>query len=76
MNGVPDLMRSSGKHTEYHHLIRCLAPEKAKEAASSTEQRFMSLEKRLDKMQTRFENLDNRMGNIELLLRRLAGKIE
>jgi prefoldin subunit 5 len=76
MNGVPDLTRSSGKHTEYHHLIRCLAPEKVKEAASSTEQRFMSLEKRLDKMQTRFENLDNRIGNIEQLLHRLAGKIE
>lgn len=75
MNGVPNLTRSSGKHTEYHHLIRCLAPEKAKEATSS-EQRFMSLEKRLDKMQTRFENLDNRIGNIEQLLHRLAGKLE
>lgn len=76
VNGVPDLMRSSGKHTEGHHLIRCLAPEKAKEATSSTEQRFMSLEKRLDKMQTRFENLDDRIGNIEQLLHRLASKME
>jgi len=65
-NGVPDLMRSSGKHTEEHHLIRCLAPEKA---VSSTEQRLMSLERQ-------FENLDTRFGNIEQLLYRLASKIE
>jgi hypothetical protein len=26
--GVPDLERSSGKHTEEHHLIRCLESEK------------------------------------------------
>ena len=74
MNGVPDLTRSSGKHTEGHHLIRCLAPEKAKEV-TSTEQQLMSLEKRLDNMQTRFENLDNRIGNIEQLLDKLASKI-
>jgi hypothetical protein len=68
-NGVPDLMRSSGEHTEEHHLIRCLAPERAKEVVSSTEQRLMSLE-------GRFESLDGRLGNIEQLLYRLASKIE
>ena len=45
--GVPDLTSFSGKHTEEHHLIRCLAPE-AKEVLLSTEKRLMSLEKRLD----------------------------
>jgi hypothetical protein len=75
-HGVPDLICSSGKHTEEHHLIRCLAPEKAKEATSSTEQRLMSLEKRFDNMQTRFDSLDSRFGNIEQLLHRLANKIE
>jgi prefoldin subunit 5 len=76
MNGVPDLTRSSGEHTEEHHLIRCLAPEKAKEATSSTDQRLASLEKRLENIQMRFEDIDSRMGNIEQLLHKLASKSE
>lgn len=72
-------MRCSGKHTEEHHLIRCLAPEKDDEDASATEQRLMSIESRLDSMQTRFDDLTDhigdlttRMGNIERLLQNLA----
>jgi hypothetical protein len=72
MNGVPDLMRESGKHTEEHHLIRCLAPEKAKETPPSTEQRFASLEKRLDNMQTRLDDLS---GKMEQLLSRSTNGI-
>ncbi|KAI0249341.1 hypothetical protein BJV78DRAFT_1347821 [Lactifluus subvellereus] len=60
-DGVPDLMRSSGKHTEEHHLIRCLAPDEDRETASSTEQRLISLEERLDDMQTRFDDFSNRI---------------
>jgi hypothetical protein len=45
---------------------------KAKEANSSTGQGFTSLERRLDSMQTRFDDLSGRIGNIELLLHRLA----
>ncbi|KAI0298350.1 hypothetical protein B0F90DRAFT_1669084 [Multifurca ochricompacta] len=71
--GVPDLMRSSGKHTEDHHLIRCQAPEKSDEVASSTDQRLMLLEDRLNTMQTRFDDLTGRIGNIEHLLQKLAG---
>jgi hypothetical protein len=44
MDDVPDLTRYSGKHTEEHHLIRCMALEKVKEEASSTEQQLKSLE--------------------------------
>jgi len=69
--GVPDLTRSSGKHTEEHHLIRCLAPEDVKKAPS-TEQRLASLEKRLDNMQTRFDDFSSK---IEELLHMLASNI-
>ena len=69
--GVPDLTRSSEKHTEEHHLIRCLAPEEAKKAPS-TEQRLASLEKRLDNMQTRFDEFSDK---IEQLLHKLASNI-
>ena len=59
-------MRSSGKHTEQHHLIRCEVPKKADDDKTlSTEQRLMSLEDRLDNMRTRIET-------IEQLLRQLA----
>jgi hypothetical protein len=68
MEGAPDLIRASGEHTEEHHLIRCLAPERAEEAPSS-------LEKRLDDMQSQFNDLSGRMGNIEQLLHRLAARI-
>lgn len=68
-------MRSSGKHTEEHHLIRCLAPEKYDDdnPATSTEERLMSIETRLDSMQTQFNDLASRLGNIEQLLQNLAG---
>jgi predicted nuclease with TOPRIM domain len=84
--GVLDLIRSSGRHTEKHHLIRCLAPEKADGKASPTEQRLKSIEGCLDGMQTqlddltgrmgdltdRFGDLNSRIGNIEQLLHRLV----
>jgi hypothetical protein len=71
MEGVPDLTRSSGKHTEEHHLIRCLAPEEAKKAPS-VEQRLVSLEKQLGNMQKRFDDFSSR---IEQLLNKLANNI-
>jgi len=85
--GVPDLIRSSGKHTEEHHLIRCLAPETDKDKGSPTEQRLTSIEGRLDGMQTQLDDLTGRMGdltgdlnarigNIEQLLHRLIGASE
>jgi hypothetical protein len=42
--GVSELKRSSGEHTEVHHLTRCLAPEKDKDDAPATEQRLISTE--------------------------------
>jgi hypothetical protein len=88
--GVPDLIRSSGTHTERHHLIRCLAPEKADGKVSPTEQRLTSIEGRLDGMQTQLNDLAGRvgnltdrvgdvnvrMGNIEQLLHRLVRATE
>jgi hypothetical protein len=68
-------MRSSGKHTEEHHLIRCLAPDEDGEPASSVEQRLISLEDRLDNMQTRFDDFSSRIQNIEQLLHRLTGAV-
>src|SRR6266851_4690572 len=79
---VPDLTRSSGKHTQEHHLIRCMAPEKCDDDAPAAEQRLISIENRLDGMQTRFdelsgriEDLTGRIGNIEQLLHKLAGTV-
>jgi hypothetical protein len=65
-DGVPDLMRSSMKHTEEHHLIRCLAPEKTddKNQASPTEQRLISIEGHLNDMQTQLDDLTGRMGDL------------
>ena len=77
--GVPDLTRSSGKHTEEHHLIRCLAPEiveKTEDEATTSEQRLTSIEGRLDGMQTQLNDLNARMGNIEQLLQKLVGTPE
>ena len=59
------LMRSSGKHGEDHHLIRCQAPKQEDCTTFSTEDRLMSLEDRLHNMTTRIET-------IEQLLRQLA----
>lgn len=67
-----------------HHLIRCLAPEKADVEVSPTEQRLTLIEGRLNglhiEMQTQWDDLTGRlngltarMGNIEQLLLRLAG---
>lgn len=74
--GVPELMRSSGKHTEDHHLIRCLAPEKHGDTLSSTERRLMSLEDQLHNLHSRFDGLTQdlaiRIGNMEQLFHRLA----
>ena len=90
--GVPDLMRSSGKHTEEHHLIRCLAPDKTddKDKALPTEKRLTLIEGHLDDMRTKLDDLTGRMGdltgcigdlnarfgNIEQLLHRLVGAPE
>jgi hypothetical protein len=71
-DGVPDLVRSSGKHTEEHHLIRCQAPKTTDDEASPTEQRLTSIEGRLDGVQTQLDSLNSRFENIEQLLHRLA----
>ena len=78
--GVPELSRSSGKHTKEHHLIRCSPPNQSEEAAPETDHRLMSIESRLDDMQTRFDSLGGRIddltgriGGIEQLLHRLVG---
>ncbi|KAH9034702.1 hypothetical protein EDB85DRAFT_2288949 [Lactarius pseudohatsudake] len=63
--GVPELMRSSGKHTENHHLIRCLAPEKDDDTLSSTERRLISLEDQLNSMHSRFDNTQSRFDNMQ-----------
>ncbi|KAH8987639.1 hypothetical protein EDB92DRAFT_1948471 [Lactarius akahatsu] len=77
--GVPELMRSSGKHTEDHHLIRCLEPVKEDDRLSSTEWRIISLEDRLNNMQSRFDDLSqdltSRIGNIEQLLHKLSAAV-
>jgi hypothetical protein len=61
--GVPDFKFKSKwrKHTEEHHLIRCLYPEKEKEEPLTTEQRLERVEKRLDDL----------TGKLELLLSKL-----
>ena len=64
--GVPELMRISGKHTEDHHLIRCLAPEKDDHILSSTEQRLISLEDRLQsRMQSQFDNMQSQLDSMQ-----------
>jgi chromosome segregation ATPase len=83
-DGVPDLTRSSGQHTEEHHLIRCLAPEKADDKdASPTEQRLTSIEGRLDGVQTQLDDLSGRvkditgrMGDIPVRMGDLTGRME
>jgi hypothetical protein len=75
--GVPDLMRSSGKHTEGHHLIRCLEPEEManEDKASPIEQRMTSVEGRLDCMQTQLDDLTDRMGDLTGHTGDLTGRI-
>ena len=67
-----ELMRSSGMHTEHHHLIRCQAPKKAEEVTVSTEQRLKSLEDRLVSLETRLDSNHSRIETIEQLLRQLT----
>ena len=85
-------MRSSGKHTEEHHLIRCLAPDKTddNDKVLPTEKRLTLIEGHLDDMRTKLDDLTGRMGdltgyigdlnarfgNIEQLLHRLVGAPE
>ena len=79
--GVPDLMRSSGKHTEEHHLIRCLAPEKTDDKDKAvTEQRLTSMEGRLqtqlDDLTGRVGDLNGRMGDLNGRVGDLTGRVE
>ena len=73
--GVPELMRSSGKHTEEHHLIRCLAPEKTddKDEDPPTGQRLTSMEGRLGGVQKQLDDLSGRVGDLSA---GLSGRIE
>ena len=75
-DGVPDLMRSSGKHTEEHHLIRCLAPEKTDDSdkAAATEKRLTSIESRLDGLQTQLDGLTGRTGDLTGQMGDLTGR--
>jgi hypothetical protein len=70
----------SGKHTEDHHLIRCLAPEKDDDVLSPTERRLISLEEQLACNLSSINigdlaigDLTTRIGNMEQLLHRLSG---
>jgi hypothetical protein len=63
-NGVPDLTRSSGKHTEHHHLIRCRAPRGNDYMSSLAEQRLLSVESRINGMQAQLDDLSRRMGEL------------
>jgi hypothetical protein len=78
-NGVPDLTRSSGKHTEHHHLIRCRAPGRNDYMSSLAEQRLLSVECLGDQngligeLTSTIGALTSRIGGIELLLHKLAG---
>ena len=62
--GVPDLKRSSGRHTDHHHLIRYLAPEKRDNKALPTEQRLTSIEGRLGGTRTQLDDLSGSMGDL------------
>ena len=73
--GVPDLVRSSGRHTEEHHLIRCLAPENAKGKALPTEERLTVIEGRLDGMQTQLDDLTGHMGGLASRVGELNGTV-
>jgi hypothetical protein len=67
--------RGSGKHTEDHHLIRCLAPEKDDDALSLEDQ-LKEMRSQFDNMESRFGDLirdfTTRIGNMEQLLHKLA----
>lgn len=60
--GVPKLMRSSGEHTEGHHLIRCQEPQTGSPTVFPIE-RPPSMEGPLNGMQTQLDDLTRRMGD-------------
>ena len=61
-DGVPKLMRSSGEHTEAHHLIRCQEPQTGRPTISPTEQ-LLFMDGRLNVMQMQLDDLTRRMGD-------------
>jgi hypothetical protein len=73
--GVPDLERSYGKHTEEHHLIRCLEPEKTDDKPLPTEQRLTSMESRLNGMQSQLDKLSACMGDLTGFMKDLNARI-
>jgi hypothetical protein len=74
--GVPDLERGFGKHTEEHHLIRCLEPEKADDQALPTEQRLTSIEGRLDRMQSQLDDLSRCLGDLSDFIKNFDTRID
>jgi hypothetical protein len=60
--GVPMLKRSSGEHTEGHHLIRCQGPQIGRPTFSPTEQP-LPMEGRLSGMEMQLDDLTRRMGD-------------
>jgi hypothetical protein len=63
-DGVPLLERSSGNHTDFHHLILCRAPVKEEDTTPSTEQRLVSIEGHLVDMQSQFDDLRGRFDDL------------
>ena len=74
-DGVPDVMRRSVKHSEYHHLIRCRAPERNGDLSSSTGQRFLSAEGRIDGMSAQLDDLTRHMGDLNGRVEDLNGRV-
>jgi hypothetical protein len=75
--GDLELTQGSGKpgpkkHTEDHHLIRCLAPEKDDDALSSTERSLISLESRFGGL---IQDLTTRIETMEKLQKQLLHKL-
>lgn len=74
--GVPDLVRGSGRHMEDHHLIRCLAPENVEDKALPTEQRLTMIEGSLGGMQTQLGDLSAGMGDVTSRIGDLNGRVD
>ena len=66
--GVPDLERSSGKHTEEHYLIRCLKSQK-------TDDNVLPTEKRLTLMEGRLDDISRCIGDLTGCIRDLDARI-
>ena len=66
VEGVPNQMRSSGTHTEGHHLIRCLALKRTneKDKGITTEQRLSTTKERLDGMQKQVDDMGGLTGRM------------